>query len=93
MQRAINEINSGIYVFDADVLRAGSRRAGPDNDQGELYLTDVLTRRPARRARRSAAMLIDDLWQTEGVNDRVQLSPDERRDEPADPRTLDARAG
>ena len=38
-------------------------------------------------------MITDDLWQTEGVNDRVQLSRDERRDEPPDPAALDAARG
>ena len=44
-----------------------------DNAQGEKYLTDVLA--IARSAgRRVSAHLVDDLWQTEGVNDRVQLA-------------------
>lgn len=72
-QRAITEINSGIYVFDAAVLRDGLARITNDNAQGELYLTDVLG--IARSAGgRVSAHVIDDLWQTEGVNDRVQLA-------------------
>ena len=71
--RAITEINSGIYVFDSAVLSAGLGRLTSDNDQGELYLTDVLGY--ARSTGGSvAAHLIEDAWQTEGVNDRVQLS-------------------
>ena len=73
VQRAIDEINSGTFVFDADVLRAALAQLAPTNDQGELYLTDVLT--IAREAGQTVgAFLIDDLWQTEGINDRVQLS-------------------
>ena len=73
MQAAINEINSGIYVFEADTLRSALAELTPANDQGELYLTDVLG--VARRAGKSVgAMVIEDRWQTEGVNDRVQLS-------------------
>ncbi len=72
-QRAIDEINSGTFVFDAEVLRESLARLRPTNDQGELYLTDVVAL--ARDAGRVVgAYLIDDLWQTEGVNDRVQLS-------------------
>ena len=41
-QRAIREINSSIYVFDAAVLRGALGRLGRDNAQGEVYLTDVL---------------------------------------------------
>ncbi|GAB3622180.1 bifunctional UDP-N-acetylglucosamine diphosphorylase/glucosamine-1-phosphate N-acetyltransferase GlmU [Mariniluteicoccus endophyticus] len=72
-QRAIDEINSGIYVFDADVLRDGLARITADNAQGELYLTDVLgiARSDGKRV---GAFETEDLWQTEGVNDRVQLA-------------------
>jgi bifunctional UDP-N-acetylglucosamine pyrophosphorylase/glucosamine-1-phosphate N-acetyltransferase len=73
VQRQINEINSGIYVFDGAALRAALTELTPTNDQGELYLSDVPTL--VRRAGEPvAALLIDDLWQTEGVNDRLQLS-------------------
>lgn len=72
-QLAITEINSGIYAFDALVLRDALEHVTTDNSQGEKYLTDVLA--IARSSgRRVAAHLIDDLWQTEGVNDRVQLA-------------------
>ena len=72
-QLAITEINSGIYAFNAQVLRDALEHVTTDNSQGEKYLTDVLA--IARSAgRRVAAHLIDDLWQTEGVNDRVQLA-------------------
>ncbi len=71
--RAIDEINSGIYVFEAETLRSGLAQLVPNNAQGELYLTDVLVH--ARAAGRLVgAYAIEDLWQTEGVNDRVQLS-------------------
>ena len=72
-QRAIREINSGIYVFEAETLRSALTELAPTNDQGELYLTDVLGL-ARREGRAVAALVIDDLWQTEGVNDRVQLS-------------------
>ncbi len=72
-ERAIDEINSGTFVFDADALRSALGQLAPNNDQGELYLTDVVT--IARQAGQVVgAYLIDDVWQTEGVNDRVQLS-------------------
>ena len=72
-QRAIHEINSGIYVFAAETLQSALTALTPTNDQGELYLTDVLGL--ARRDGRAVAALVtDDLWQTEGVNDRVQLA-------------------
>ena len=72
-ERAITEINSGIYAFDAQVLQQALGKVGTDNAQGEKYLTDVLAIARAAGGRVSAH-LIDDLWQTEGVNDRVQLA-------------------
>ena len=72
-ERAITEINSGIYAFDAEVLREALSQVGTDNAQGEKYLTDVVA--VARSAGRPVrAHVVDDLWQTEGVNDRVQLA-------------------
>ncbi len=69
----IDEINSGIYVFDAATLRDGLGSLKSDNAQGELYLTDVISF--ARGAgKRVGALVTDDIWQTEGVNDRVQLA-------------------
>jgi bifunctional UDP-N-acetylglucosamine pyrophosphorylase/glucosamine-1-phosphate N-acetyltransferase len=41
-QRAIREINAGVYLGDAEALRDALARTGSDNDQGEQYLTDVL---------------------------------------------------
>jgi bifunctional UDP-N-acetylglucosamine pyrophosphorylase/glucosamine-1-phosphate N-acetyltransferase len=72
-QLAIDEINSGIYAFAGDVLLDALARLRPDNDQGELYLTDVLALARAGGGR-VAAVVTDDVWQVEGVNDRVQLA-------------------
>ncbi|HET7821310.1 MAG TPA: bifunctional UDP-N-acetylglucosamine diphosphorylase/glucosamine-1-phosphate N-acetyltransferase GlmU [Ornithinibacter sp.] len=72
-ERAITEINSGIYAFDADVLRAALGQVGTDNAQGEKYITDVIAIARAE-GHPVHAHVLDDLWQTEGVNDRVQLA-------------------
>ena len=72
-ERGLTEINSGIYAFDAALLREALAQVGTDNVQGEKYLTDVvaIARGSGRPVR---AHVVDDLWQTEGVNDRVQLA-------------------
>jgi bifunctional UDP-N-acetylglucosamine pyrophosphorylase/glucosamine-1-phosphate N-acetyltransferase len=72
-QRQIDEINAGIYVFDAATLRDGLSRITTDNAQGELYLTDVLAIARSE-GKRVGAYVTDDEMQTEGVNDRVQLA-------------------
>jgi bifunctional UDP-N-acetylglucosamine pyrophosphorylase/glucosamine-1-phosphate N-acetyltransferase len=72
-QRAVREINSGIYAFDAEFLAEALKRVGSANTQGERYLTDVL--RLARDAGLAlTAVSTEDLWEVEGVNDRVQLA-------------------
>ena len=72
-QAAIREINSGIFAFDGAFLADAVTRITNDNAKGEYYLTDVVgLARDAGRA--VGAYTIDDVVQTEGVNDRAQLA-------------------
>jgi bifunctional UDP-N-acetylglucosamine pyrophosphorylase / glucosamine-1-phosphate N-acetyltransferase len=72
-QRAIREVNSGILAFDAEFLLDALPRIGNDNAKGEYYLTDTVFL--ARQAGlHVGAHPIDDVWQTEGANDRAQLA-------------------
>lgn len=70
---ALSEVNSGVYAFDAAVLRTALGRLNTDNSQGELYLTDVL-RDAKRDGHRVDALPTDDEWLVAGVNDKVQLA-------------------
>lgn len=72
-ERAITEVNSGVYAFDADVLRYALSQLDDNNAQGELYLTDVIgiareADKIVRGHRLADAMIVA------GVNDRVQLA-------------------
>jgi bifunctional UDP-N-acetylglucosamine pyrophosphorylase/glucosamine-1-phosphate N-acetyltransferase len=40
-QLEINEVNAGVYVFDAGLLRNALTKIGSHNAQGEKYLTDA----------------------------------------------------
>jgi bifunctional UDP-N-acetylglucosamine pyrophosphorylase/glucosamine-1-phosphate N-acetyltransferase len=72
-QAAVREINSGVYAFDGHFLADAVTRITNDNAKGEYYLTDVVE--IARRDGRAVgAHRIDDVVQTEGANDRVQLA-------------------
>jgi bifunctional UDP-N-acetylglucosamine pyrophosphorylase/glucosamine-1-phosphate N-acetyltransferase len=72
-QREVREINSGILAFDAEFLLGALPRIGNDNAKGEYYLTDVIA--IAREDGLTVgAYPIDDVMQTEGVNDRAQLA-------------------
>ena len=70
-ERAITEVNAGIYCVDAAFLFATLKRLRPDNAQGELYLTDVV----ARAAEQGGAAAVDaPVAEMMGVNDRVDLA-------------------
>lgn len=72
-QRAIREINTGVYAVRLGVLRDALAQVGTDNAQGEMYLTDI----PAIIAAGGGRVLAHtaaDPHETDGVNDRVQLS-------------------
>ena len=70
---AIREVNSGIYAFDAALLRRTLPTLSTDNVQGEKYLTDVLGLARAEGGR-VASVGTEDVWEVEGANDRRQLS-------------------
>jgi bifunctional UDP-N-acetylglucosamine pyrophosphorylase/glucosamine-1-phosphate N-acetyltransferase len=71
-ERAIDEVNSSIYVFTASKLWPALERIEPANAQGELYLTDAVR------------LLVDDdelvaahegdPEEAEGVNTRMELA-------------------
>ena len=72
-QRAIDEINSGIFAFDADFLADALGKVDNDNAKREYYLTDVVGIASAA-GRQVGAFVLDDVVQTEGANDREQLA-------------------
>jgi len=72
-ERAIDEVNAGLYLFDAEALRGALAELRPDNVQGELYLTDTLE---AIRNQGGRVNLYhhDDAAEVHGVNTRVELA-------------------
>ena len=77
-QRAVREINVGMYAFDGALLAGALKRITTDNAKGEEYLTDVveILRGDGHRA---GAHLVPDWVETQGVNDRVQLAQARRQ--------------
>ncbi|MQS06708.1 bifunctional UDP-N-acetylglucosamine diphosphorylase/glucosamine-1-phosphate N-acetyltransferase GlmU [Streptomyces alkaliphilus] len=71
--RAIREINSGVFAFDAEALADALARLTTDNSQGEEYLTDVLGILRAE-GRRVGACRAADHREISGINNRVQLA-------------------
>ncbi|MGD3109203.1 bifunctional UDP-N-acetylglucosamine diphosphorylase/glucosamine-1-phosphate N-acetyltransferase GlmU [Streptomyces sp. YGL11-2] len=72
-QRAIREINSGVFAFDARLLVDALGKVRTDNSQGEEYLTDVLGILREAGHRVGAAVAADHR-EILGINNRVQLA-------------------
>jgi bifunctional UDP-N-acetylglucosamine pyrophosphorylase/glucosamine-1-phosphate N-acetyltransferase len=72
-QRAINEINSGMYAFDGDLLADAVKRVPTNNAKGEEYLTDVagILRGEGYSV---ATVQCQDPDEVRGVNDQAQLA-------------------
>ena len=72
-QRAITEINSGMYAFDGDLLADTVKRVPTDNAKGEEYLTDVVSilRGDGYPV---ATVACADPQEVLGVNDQAQLA-------------------
>jgi bifunctional UDP-N-acetylglucosamine pyrophosphorylase/glucosamine-1-phosphate N-acetyltransferase len=71
-QKEITEVNSGVYVFEAALLRAALAKVDSANDQGEQYLTDVVgILRSEGHSIRAVVTAEENIL---GVNDRRQLA-------------------
>jgi bifunctional UDP-N-acetylglucosamine pyrophosphorylase/glucosamine-1-phosphate N-acetyltransferase len=72
-QLELREVNSSIYVFDAERLWPVLDRLQPHNAQGELYLTDTVSLLVSD-GDRVAVHKGGDPMETEGVNTRAELA-------------------
>jgi bifunctional UDP-N-acetylglucosamine pyrophosphorylase/glucosamine-1-phosphate N-acetyltransferase len=76
-ERAIDEVNTSIYVFRRSVVAPALRRLTPANAQGEYYLTDIVgVLHDAGYA--IGSLEVADPVEVTGVNDRAQLARAER---------------
>jgi bifunctional UDP-N-acetylglucosamine pyrophosphorylase/glucosamine-1-phosphate N-acetyltransferase len=72
-QRAIREINAGLYAFDAGLLAQALGKLTTNNEQGEEYITDVIGLLVDSGCVVSAHA-VDDASEVLGCNDRVELA-------------------
>ena len=72
-ERQIDEVNSGMYVLPAPLALEILAEVGSDNDQGEIYLTDVIAGLRAR-GERVAACKAEDASLVLGVNSPEELA-------------------
>ena len=76
-ERRVQEVNSGIYCFEAKDLFQALSEVTCDNAQGEYYLPDVLEIL-RNKGEKIWAVAADDYESTLGINSRVQLSGAEK---------------
>jgi len=76
-EKAIREINTGIIVCPTGHLRRWLATLRNDNAQGEYYLTDTVERAADEGVEIVSAQPAG-LWETLGVNSKVQLAEVER---------------
>jgi bifunctional UDP-N-acetylglucosamine pyrophosphorylase/glucosamine-1-phosphate N-acetyltransferase len=76
-QRALREVNPGIYCFRADLLWPALSALKPNPAANEYYLTDVVEALVAG-GHRVAAWPLEDPSQVLGINTRVELAAADR---------------
>jgi bifunctional UDP-N-acetylglucosamine pyrophosphorylase/glucosamine-1-phosphate N-acetyltransferase len=72
-EQLVGEVNSGTYVFSLDVVREALDTITAQNAQAEKYLTDVIGW-CVEKGHRVEAVIVEDDWLVEGVNDLSQLA-------------------
>ena len=70
---AVNEINSGLYAFDAVWLRSRIGALSPSPKTSELYLTELVELARAD-GRLVVALTVEDDGRLLGINDRAELA-------------------
>jgi bifunctional UDP-N-acetylglucosamine pyrophosphorylase/glucosamine-1-phosphate N-acetyltransferase len=69
----ITEINTGVYVFDIEILKKAITQLKANNKQGEIYLTDVVAV-INNMGESVSAVMCEDYLEALGINDRSQLA-------------------
>ena len=72
-ERAVREINVGLYLASGEFLHAALAALDNHNDQGEYYLPDIAGFAAGQRAR-IGSLTIDDPREFRGVNNREELA-------------------
>ncbi|MBP3886747.1 MAG: bifunctional UDP-N-acetylglucosamine diphosphorylase/glucosamine-1-phosphate N-acetyltransferase GlmU [Cellulosilyticum sp.] len=72
-EKAINEINGGIYTFDGKLLKYALSKLDNNNVQNEYYLTDTIEIL-LNEGKRVDAIAIEASDDIAGVNSRIQLA-------------------
>lgn len=72
-QASIREVNTGVYIFKGEALKAAFEKLTNNNSQGEYYLTDTLEI-IKKNGGKVDVMVADDSDEFIGANSKLQLS-------------------
>lgn len=73
---AIHEINPGIYIFKGSYLSKALKELDTNNDQGELYITDVVSIL-SNKGEQIGTFPVSDVSEIYGINSKDQLADSE----------------
>lgn len=69
----VKEVNAGVYIFNNKALFEALKHLTTNNAAGEYYITDAIEIF-VNEGLKADTFLVDDMTETLGVNDRVQLA-------------------
>lgn len=72
-EQRVDEINSGMYLFDSAILSRALAKLTNDNAQGEYYLTDTIEIVKSEGLGEVATVTVQDVDEIKGVNSPEQL--------------------
>lgn len=72
-EQRVDEINSGMYIFDSAVLSKALSMLTNENAQGEYYLTDTIEIVKSEGLGEVATLVVEDVNEIKGVNSPEQL--------------------
>ncbi|QHE54087.1 bifunctional UDP-N-acetylglucosamine diphosphorylase/glucosamine-1-phosphate N-acetyltransferase GlmU [Pontibacillus sp. HMF3514] len=76
-EKEIQEVNTGIFCFDNQLLFSALQEVDSNNNQSEYYLPDVIEILQNKQHTISASVM-EDVDEGLGINDRIQLSKAEQ---------------
>ena len=72
-EQRVDEINSGMYIFNSEILSKALEKLNNNNVQGEYYLTDTIEIVKSEGWGEVATMIVSDVDEIKGVNSPEQL--------------------
>lgn len=76
-QKINNEVNTGVYCFNSEMLLKGLDSLDNNNSQNEYYLTDTISY-INKKKKKIIPLIVEDSSEIIGINDRINLAKAEK---------------